>query len=60
MYSDSDFERFYIRYMAEVMPRRGFIQGFCSQNKVFYNLFEKWYRATRHSVVSVTVNGTPR
>ena len=32
---------------------------FCLRNKVPYNLFEKWYRDTRHKVVLVKVNGQP-
>lgn len=43
VYSDSDFERFYFRCMAEAMPRGESIQAFCSRNKVPYNLFDKWY-----------------
>lgn len=59
-YSDSDFERLYLRYMAEAMPRGESIQAFCSRNKVPYNLYDKWYTDTRHKVVPVNVNGKPR
>lgn len=43
-YSNEDFERFYIRYKAEGAPRGVTLQGFCSTNKVPYNLFIKWYQ----------------
>lgn len=33
--------------------------NFCFKNKVPYNLFEKWYRDTRHKVVPVKLNGQP-
>lgn len=59
-YSDSDFERFYLRYMAEAMPRGESIQAFCSRNKVPYNLYDKWYTDTRHKVVPVSITGKPR
>lgn len=59
MYSASDFERFYIRYMAEALPKGMSIQTFCSNNKVPYNLFYKWYTDTRHKVVPVSVSGAP-
>ena len=60
VYSDSDFERFYIRYMAEAMPRGESIQAFCSRNKVPYNLFDKWYRDTRHKIEPLQVTGMPQ
>lgn len=59
VYSDSDFERFYLRYMAEAMPRGESIQAFCSRNKIPHNLFDKWYADTRHKVEPVEVTGRP-
>lgn len=56
-YSNEDLERFYIRYQAEAMPRGESIQSFCDKNKVPFNLFNKWYRDTRHSIVNVHVDG---
>jgi hypothetical protein len=58
-YTGEDFERFYIRYQAEAMPRGVSIQTFCSSNGVPFNLFNKWYKDTRHRIVSVQVDGTP-
>ncbi len=43
MYSDSDFERFYVGYMTEAMPRGVLIQAYCKKSNVQYNLFDKWY-----------------
>ena len=60
MYSNSDFERFFIRYKAEAVPGKESIQTFCLKNKVPYNLFEKWYKDTRHKLVSVQVKGQPQ
>lgn len=59
MYTSEDFERFYIRYTAESLPHGESIQTFCLRNKVPYNLFEKWYKDTRHKVVPVHVDGVP-
>lgn len=58
-YSSEDFERFYIRYKVEGVPRGETLQGFCSKNKVPYNLFIKWYQDTRSKVIPVTVDGMP-
>lgn len=58
-YTSEDFERFYIRYMDEAMPRGVSIQAYCSRNKVPYNLFDKWYSDTRHKVIQVKVAGMP-
>lgn len=58
-YSSEDFERFYIRYKAEGVPHGETLQGFCSKNKVPYNLFIKWYQDTRYKVVPITVDGMP-
>jgi hypothetical protein len=59
MYSYNDFERLFIRYQAEAVPAGETLMDFCFRNKVPYNLFEKWYRDTRHKVVPVKVNGQP-
>ena len=59
MYSCEDFERLFIRYKGEVYPRGESIQTFCHRNSVPYNLFEKWYKDTRHRVVEVAVDGRP-
>ena len=52
MYSYNDFERLFVRYKAEVVPVGISIQKFCTANKVPYNLFERWYKDTRHKIVS--------
>lgn len=57
MYSSSDFERLFIRYKAESVPQGESLQSFCLRNKVPYNLFHKWYKDTRHQLVSVQVEG---
>lgn len=49
----------FIRYKAEGVPRGESIQSFCMRNKVPYNLFYKWYKDTRHSIVPVQVEGQP-
>ena len=59
MYSSNDFERLFIRYKAEALPRGESILSFCTRNKVPYNLFEKWYKDTRHKLVPVHVYGHP-
>ena len=48
MYSSKDFERLFIRYKSEAYPKGESIQTFCHRNNVPYNLFEKWYKDTRH------------
>lgn len=58
-YSNEDFENFYVRYKAEGVPRNITIQQFCIQNKVSWNLFNKWYRDTRHRIEEVAVTGRP-
>lgn len=58
-YSNEDFENFYVRYKAEGLPRNISIQEFCMQNKVSWNLFNKWYRDTRHRIKEVAVTGRP-
>ena len=59
MYSSEDFERLFIRYKGEAYPKGESIQTFCHRNNVPYNLFEKWYKDTRHRVVEVNVSGHP-
>ena len=59
MYSSEDFERSFIRYKGEAYPRGESIQTFCHRNNVPYNLFDKWYKDTRHRVVEVSVDGRP-
>lgn len=55
MYSSSDFENLFIRYKAEAVPLGESIQDFCLKNNVPYNLFQKWYKDTRHRIVPVQV-----
>lgn len=59
MYKNEDFERFYLRYKAEAYPAGESIQSFCIRNNVAYNLFNKWYRDTRHGIVEVKVEDSP-
>ncbi len=59
MYSSEDLERFYFQYQTEAMPNGISIEQFCSQNKVPYNLFYKWYKDTRNKIVEVKVDGRP-
>ena len=35
------------------------IQAFCLKNNVPYNLFQKWFKDTRHKVVPIQVDGIP-
>ena len=59
IYSNGDFERFYIRYKAEAVGRGETMQSYCSRNKVPFNLFLKGYKDTGHRVVEVKVDGMP-
>ncbi len=59
MYSNEDFENFYVRYKAEALPKGVSIQSWCMKNKVSWNLFNKLYRDTRHRIVPVDVEGHP-
>ena len=59
MYSSEDFERLFIRYKGEAYPKGESIQTFCHRNNVPYNLFEKWYKDTRHKIMEVDVSGRP-
>lgn len=54
-----DFERFFIRYKAEGAPSGVSLQKYCTDNKVPYNLFLKWYKDTRHKVVPIEVTDLP-
>lgn len=60
MYSSEDFERLFIRYKGEAYPKGESIQTFCHWNNVPYNLFEKWYKDTRHKVVEVSGRHSPQ
>ena len=59
MYCNKDFERLFLRYKMEVLPRGESIRNFCFRNEVPYNLFDKWYKDTRHHLVPVEVTGKP-
>ncbi len=59
MYTSTDFERLFIRYKAEAVPAGESIQSFCDRNKVPFNLFNKWYKDTRHKVVPIQVLNGP-
>ena len=59
MYSNEDFERLFIQYKGEAYGRGESIQTFCHKHNVPYNLFQKWYKDTRHRVEEVEVTGRP-
>lgn len=59
LYSNEDFENFYVRYKAEALPKNITIKAFCIHNKVPWNLFDKWYRDTRHRIEPVSIEGRP-
>lgn len=59
MYSNSDFESFFLCYKSEAMLNKESIQDFCLRNKVPYNLFEKWYKDTCHKLVPIKLEGHP-
>lgn len=42
MYSNEDFENFYVRYKAEGLPKGMSIQSWCMKNKVSWNLFNNY------------------
>ena len=48
---NEDFERLLVKYTNEGLPAGESLQHFCDRNKVPFNLFDKWYRDTRHKVV---------
>ena len=58
-YSYPDFERLFLRYKLEGVPKGISIEQFCLSNKVPYNLFEKWYKDTRKKIVPIQILGTP-
>ena len=58
-YTDSDFERFYLRYKAEALPLDIPVKTYCIRNNVPYNKFNKWFRDTQHRIVPVVVDGMP-
>ena len=53
MHSSEDFERLFIRYKVEIYLKSESIQTFCHWNNIPYNLYEKWYKPTRHCAVKV-------
>lgn len=59
MFKNEDYERLLVKYTTQGIPAGESIQHFCDRNKVPYNLFDKWYRDTRHKVVKVRVDGMP-
>lgn len=59
MFKNEDYERLLAKYTAQGLPAGESLQHFCDRMKVPYNLFDKWYRDTRHSVVPVTIDGRP-
>ena len=59
MYSNEDFENFYVRYKAEALPKGISLQSWYLKQRVSWNLFNKWYRDTRHRFVPVGVEGKP-
>ena len=60
LYSNEDFENFYVRYKAEALPKNITVKAFCIHNNVPWNLFDKWYRDTRHHIEPVTIEGRPK
>lgn len=59
MFTNEDYERLLVKYTSQGIPAGESIQHFCDRHKVPYNLFDKWYRDTRHKVVKVKVEGMP-
>ena len=57
MYSNSDLERFFLRYKSEALTSP--FNPFALETRSPYNLFEKWYKDTRHKLVPVQVTGQP-
>lgn len=35
------------------------MEGYCFRHRIPFNLFDKWYRDTRHRIVPVTIEGAP-
>lgn len=59
MFTNEDYERLLVKYTSQGIPAGESIQHFCDRMKVPYNLFDKWYRDTRHKIVKVKVDGMP-
>lgn len=59
-FTAADFERHYLRYKAEGFPRGESMEGYCFRHGIPHNLFDKWYRDTRHRIVPVQVDGAPK
>ena len=59
MFTNEDYERLLVKYTSQGIPAGESIQHFCDRPKVPYNLFDKWYRDTRHKVVKVKVDSMP-
>lgn len=59
MFTNEDYERLLVKYTSQGIPAGESIQHFCDRMKVPYNLFNKWYRDTRHRIVKVKVDGMP-
>lgn len=59
MFTNEDYERLLVKYTTQGVPAGESIQHFCDRMKVPYNLFNKWYRDTRHKIVKVQVDGRP-
>lgn len=59
MFTNEDYERLLVKYTSQGIPAGESIQHFCDRMNVPYNLFNKWYRDTRHKVVKVKVDGMP-
>lgn len=59
MFTNEDYERLLVKYTTQGVPAGESIQHFCDRMKVPYNLFNKWYRDTRHKIVKIQVDGKP-
>lgn len=59
MFKNEDYERLLVKYTSQGLPAGESLQHFCDRMKVPYNLFNKWYRDTRHKVVPVAIDGLP-
>ena len=59
MYSSEDFERFYIDYQSEWVPRGMTLQAYCSRNNVPFKVMENYSRNIQKKIVEVKVVGRP-
>lgn len=59
MYSSEDFEKMWFLYKLEVEFKNVFIESFCVQQGVLYELFNKWFSSRKKSTVSVAIIGIP-